>query len=49
MLSMFVLTRNVTRFYYDYNEYVLESLENFGFNAFLNKPYKINQECELYS
>ena len=49
MLSLFVLTRNVTRFYYDYNEYVLESLENFGFNAFLNKPYKINQDCELYS
>lgn len=44
-LSLFVLARNVSRFYEKYNDIVLESLENFGFTRFINSPYKIDQNC----
>ena len=46
MLSLFVLARNVTRFYQEYDETVLNSLQEFGFDRFVNKPYKIDQECK---
>tara|TARA_B100001093_G_scaffold519488_1_gene608767 strand:- start:1020 stop:1550 length:531 start_codon:yes stop_codon:yes gene_type:complete len=46
-LSLFVLTRNVTRFYQEYNELVLNSLKDFGFDRFVNKPYRIDQECQF--
>ena len=44
-LSLFVLTRNVSRFYKEYDETVLNSLEDFGFNKLYNKPLEINQDC----
>ena len=44
-LSLFVLTRNVSRFYKEYDETVLNSLEDFGFNKLFNKPLEINQDC----
>lgn len=45
MLSLFVLTRNVSRFNEYYGDIVLNSLEEFGFNRFINKPYVIEQDC----
>lgn len=45
MLSLFVLTRNVSRFNKYYNDIVQNSLEEFGFNRFINKPYVIEQDC----
>ena len=45
MLSLFVLTRNVSRFNKYYNDIVKNSLEEFGFNRFINKPYVIEQDC----
>lgn len=44
-LSLFVLTRNVTRFFEKYDDGVQKSLEEFGFSNFWNKPYKIDQDC----
>jgi len=44
-LSLFVLARNVTRFYEQYEDIVLESLEKFGFTRFINSPYQIDQKC----
>ena len=44
-LSLFVLTRDVSRFKELYNDKVLSSLDDFGFNRFYNKPIEINQEC----
>lgn len=44
-LSLFVLARNVTRFFETYNDDVLMSLDNFGFDHYLNEPYKIDQDC----
>ena len=42
-LSLFVLTRNVEKFYKYYNDNVLESLQQFGFTNKLNKPIQMNQ------
>lgn len=47
MLSLFVLTRNVSRFNEYYNDIVLNSLEEFGFDRFINKPYIIDQNCKF--
>ena len=44
-LSLFVLTRNVSRFYKEYDESVLVSLDDFGFNKLYNKPIEIDQDC----
>ncbi len=44
-LSLFVLTRNVSRYYDLYDEEVLLSLDNFGFKNFINKPLKMDQDC----
>ena len=44
-LSLFVLTRNVSRYYELYDEKVLLSLDNFGFKSFVNKPLKMEQNC----
>ena len=44
-ISLFVLARNVDRFFKTYSDDVEASLEEFGFNNFLNKPYKIDQDC----
>tara|TARA_B100000886_G_scaffold273238_1_gene197157 strand:+ start:1111 stop:1659 length:549 start_codon:yes stop_codon:yes gene_type:complete len=47
-LSLFVLTRDVDRFYKLYDEQVLESLNNLGFNGFLNSPLVMNQtDCAV--
>jgi len=47
-LSLFVLTRNVDRFYKLYNDAVLVSLDEFGFNKEINKPLVMNQtDCNL--
>jgi lipocalin len=47
-LSLFVLTRDVNRFYTLYNDAVLESLNEFGFNKAINKPLVMNQtDCTL--
>ena len=42
-LSLFVLTRNVERFYKNYDEQVLSSLNEFGFNKIYNNPTTMNQ------
>ena len=48
-LSLFVLVRNVTDFYENYNEDVLESLDEFGFNKFWNYQIFMNQEnCSYF-
>jgi len=47
-LSLFVLTRNVDRFYKLYNEIVLESLKDFGFSKKYNSPQTMNQTDCLY-
>lgn len=44
-LSLFVLTRDVSRFKELYHDKVLSSLDDFGFNRFYNNPIEINQEC----
>ena len=44
-VSLFVLTRNISRFYKEYDEKVLVSLDNFGFNKIYNKPIEIDQDC----
>ena len=46
--SLFVLTRNVSEFFELYNDLVLDKLEDFGFDKFLNKPMKSNQENCIY-
>ena len=46
--SLFVLTRNVTEFFKSYNDLVLNDLEEFGFNNFLNKPIESNQDNCTY-
>ena len=43
-ISLFVLTRNVSKFYLDYNATVMKSLYGFGFIRPLNKPITMNQE-----
>ena len=48
-LSLFVLVRNVTDFYENYNEDVLESLDEFGFNKLWNYPIVMNQaNCSYF-
>ena len=42
-LDLFVLTRNVTKFYNEYDKSVLEKLDDLGFNNFINKPIKLDQ------
>lgn len=42
-LSLFVLTRDVDKFYKNYNDDVLKSLENFGFTKKYNMPIVMNQ------
>ena len=45
-LSLFVLARDVDKFLKYYNDDVLKSLENFGFDKFYNEPILSNQtEC----
>ena len=44
-LSLFVLTRNVSRFNELYLDKVLGSLDDFGFDRFYNKPIEIDQDC----
>ena len=47
-ISLFVLTRNETTFFNEYNELVLKHLNNFGFDKVFNKPELINQtNCNL--
>lgn len=47
-LSLYVLTRDVDRFYKLYNDDVLKSLENFGFTKKYNSPITMNQtDCNL--
>ena len=47
-LSLFVLARNVTEFQEKYDEIVLEKLDEFGFNNFINKPIPSNQTNCVY-
>lgn len=42
-LSLYVLTRDVNRFYQSYDTIVLDSLEDFGFNKRYNEPIVMNQ------
>ena len=47
-LSLYVLTRNVERFYKLYNDKVLISLEEFGFTKSFNSPLTMNQtDCSI--
>ena len=47
-LSLYVLTRDVNRFYKLYDNIVLESLNNFGFTKRYNSPQIMNQtDCIL--
>lgn len=47
-LSLFVLTRDVDRFYELYDNIVLKSLNEFGFNKAFNTPLVMNQtDCNL--
>ena len=48
-LSLFVLARNVTNFYSDYDKQVQKSLNNMGFNKLLNKPIVMIQDNCDYS
>ncbi len=46
--SLYVLTRNVNRFYQKYNDLVLNSLEQFGFTNTFNKPFIMSQDdCDI--
>ena len=42
-LALFVLTRDVDRFYTTYDESVQQSLYDFGFTKKYNTPFKMNQ------
>ena len=42
-ISLFVLTRDVERFYKQYQEQVDKSLNDFGFTKAYNKPEIMNQ------
>lgn len=47
-LSLYVLTRDVDRFYKLYNSDVLVSLEEFGFTKSFNSPLTMNQtDCSI--
>ena len=43
-LSLYVLARDVDRFFKLYNDDVINSLEDFGFNKFFNKPIIMEQQ-----
>ena len=46
--SLFVLARDVDRFFKSYNEDVLASLQEFGFNKKYNYPIEMNQtDCTI--
>jgi lipocalin len=46
--SLFVLTRDVDRFFKYYNEDVLVSLKEFGFDKKYNSPIEMNQtNCSI--
>ena len=46
-LSLFVLVRNVTEYYDNYNKEVLDSLQDFGFTKEYNKPQTMDQtDCD---
>ena len=48
-LTLFVLTRNVKRFFQDYNETVMQYLQENGFTNLLNTPLLTPQDnCEPY-
>merc|ERR1711862_886620 len=49
LLSLYVLTRNVTRFQEKHDADVLKMLKDFGFTNFLNKPLKTQQKNCAYS
>ena len=42
--SLYVLTRNVERFYQKYNETVISSLQEFGFTQIFNTPFIMEQK-----
>ena len=44
-LSLFVLARNVSRFFELYEKKVMISLDNFGFTNIINKPIIMEQNC----
>lgn len=47
-LSLYVLTRDVDRFYKSYDEIVLTSLDEFGFTKKINTPLIMNQtDCTI--
>jgi hypothetical protein len=48
LVSLFVLTRNVTTFFQQYNSTVYDTLINFGFTNPLNRPVLTKQpaDCE---
>lgn len=41
--QLYVLTRDVDRFYTEYEDYVLELLHELGFTSFFNRPRETNQ------
>jgi len=43
-VSLFVLARNVSSYFTDYDTAVKESLENYGFTNYFNKPIPMIQE-----
>ena len=46
-ISLFILTRNISRFFESYEDIVLKNLESFGFDKFYNQPILSNQtNCE---
>lgn len=47
--SLFVLARNVTQYYEEYDEMVQASLKSYGFTNALNKPITLSQEDCDYS
>lgn len=42
-ITLFVLARDIDRFFKLYDDNVLQSLEDFGFTSKYNKPKKVNQ------
>mmetsp|Transcript_124904 Transcript_124904/g.249405 ORF Transcript_124904/g.249405 Transcript_124904/m.249405 type:complete len:198 (-) Transcript_124904:240-833(-) len=49
MKSLYVLTRNPSRFQKQYNDAVLKHLRELGFTGLINKPLKTNQEGCSYT
>lgn len=46
--SLFVLTRDVSRFYAKYDAGVQQTLKKLGFSSFINKPVKTLQDGCVY-